>query len=1250
MHKASAAVTPQSGQTEIFDQSFNIGGTRNWGGYKAASGAIETLQISATWGAHGAIVLQAKHKTSISYSIDPGSTFSEGITPVTFTATDLGGNSASCSFNVTVHPSAGPTVTCPDDIVVSTETDGCAGYVDYALTTTDICGSATLTRTAGLPSGYFPPGETITAYTITGPTGLSDNCSFKVTVNDDVAPVAICEDQTIEMEDTDEVSVAPEDIDNHSVDNCGTVIPTLDKTTFDCSNLGPNTVTLTVTDLDNNTATCTATVTIVDDTDPEAYCQNHTAYLDGNGEANVSASDIDNNSSDHCGIASLSLSKTLFDCDDVGDHTVTLTVTDESGNTSACQATVTVAADNIAPEVYCKDHTAQLDADGNATISTSNIDDGSFDACGTVGLSLSQYTFDCDDVGDHTITLTVTDGSSNSNSCQATLTVEDNIAPIASCQNFTIDLENTGDVDIVPGDIDNGSSDNCAGSIISLDKTTFDCDNVGTNTVVLTITDASGNASSCTATVTINDVTAPQANCQNHTVQLDANGEAVISTADIDDASFDHCGITSMSLDNTTYDCGDIGAHTVNMTVTDNNSNSSTCTATVTVTDDTAPSISCTNTTVYLDEDGQYTFTGSDLATSNDNCGTVNYSMSPATVDCWDLFSDKTVTVTANDGNGNSSTCQAIVAVVDDIDPVLICETNATVALGNLGTVSVSGSIFTIDYTDNCSQGFNVTMAPHLFSCEDIGDNTVTVTVSPTTQIYGNPVSCTATLTIIDDIAPTAYCHDITVELDNNGMASITADDIDGAFTPTSAQYSEDNCDLTLALNQSSFDCSDIGTSTVTLTATDGSGNSSSCQATVTVEDNTAPTALCNDVTVYLDGDGNGTLSAAEVNNNSYDNCGVATTAINQIQFSCNDLGTKNVILTVTDVNANSSSCTSNITVEVSGALENGWSSTDIGQVTVGNDYWYDPCDYPPTYYVTGSGNNAVNMLSDNVAFTSYALCGDASITAKIESIDPNGYGGLMIRETTDAGSKQVSVFSNMTNTLRHETRYLANANKVVQSFFKPSPIWLKLQRQGDWIFSYYSFDGSNFQYIHGVYVPMQSCVEIGMASFTYLPNAQTESVFSNVSISDSNGSFGEEDSTIETKPSKLSSTTLNLPSEAAKDEVDLNTLPNKADKRSWDNTARTWPIEGIPLNHYTPTPINLYPNPNQGQFTLQLDKPLKETRLLNIYNSFGQLATSRILPAEQHNVLLDIQGFPQGTYWLEIEGEHQKHKIIVAR
>ncbi|MBK9329263.1 MAG: hypothetical protein IPM95_08100 [Sphingobacteriales bacterium] len=150
------------------------------------------------------------------------------------------------------------------------------------------------------------------------------------------------------------------------------------------------------------------------------------------------------------------------------------------------------------------------------------------------------------------------------------------MAPIALCQNVTVQLDNTGNGSTTAAAVDNGSSDAC-GISLSLSKTAFNCGNVGANAVVLTVTDVNGNTSTCGATVTVEDNVAPIALCQNVTVQLDNTGNGSTTAAAVDNGSSDACGI-SLSLSKTAFNCGNVGANAVVLTVTDVNGNSSTCT------------------------------------------------------------------------------------------------------------------------------------------------------------------------------------------------------------------------------------------------------------------------------------------------------------------------------------------------------------------------------------------------------------------------------------------------------------------------------------------------------------------------------------------------------------------------------------------------------------------------------------------------------------------------------------------------
>lgn len=176
---------------------------------------------------------------------------------------------------------------------------------------------------------------------------------------------------------------------------------------------------------------CSFNVTVVDAEAPQVRCRNITVALNGIGNANITAAQVDNGSTDNCGIQSRTLSKTSFTCKDIGTNTVTLTVTDVNGNTASCSATVTIR-DNTPPVAMCKNATVYLDGVGSASITTTDIDNGSSDACGAVTLSLSKTSFTCADKGANTVVLTVTDPYNNTATCSATVTVVDDLPPIIS--------------------------------------------------------------------------------------------------------------------------------------------------------------------------------------------------------------------------------------------------------------------------------------------------------------------------------------------------------------------------------------------------------------------------------------------------------------------------------------------------------------------------------------------------------------------------------------------------------------------------------------------------------------------------------------------------------------------------------------------------------------------------------------------------------------------------------------------------
>ncbi len=173
--------------------------------------------------------------------------------------------------------------------------------------------------------------------------------------------------------------------------------------------------------------------------------------------------------------------------------------------TSTDNPITVTTADLTGPTVVTQNISVSLDATGNASVTAASIDNGSSDnitIAANLILALDITDFDCTDLGDNTVTLTVTDEAGNSNDATATVTVIDDIDPVAVAQDIMVTLDATDQATITPADVDNGSSDNCTFTL-SLDVTTFGVSEIGDNTVTLTATDGSGNAVNTTATVTV---------------------------------------------------------------------------------------------------------------------------------------------------------------------------------------------------------------------------------------------------------------------------------------------------------------------------------------------------------------------------------------------------------------------------------------------------------------------------------------------------------------------------------------------------------------------------------------------------------------------------------------------------------------------------------------------------------------------------------------------------------------------------
>ncbi|HLO92001.1 MAG TPA: HYR domain-containing protein, partial [Lentimicrobium sp.] len=282
-----------------------------------------------------------------------------GVTTITWTVTDMSGNTATCTMTVTVNDNEAPTIICPQDIEVNNDPGVCGANIEIPQPEiADNCEVNSLSNdfnNTPNASGFYPVGTTTVVWTVTDIHGNTATCTMTVMVNDTEAPQIICpEDITIgtnaENCSANVTVPAPE-----ASDNCGIESLTNDfNGTANASGnypIGTTVVTWTVTDLQGNMATCTMSVTVTDDQAPEIICPQDvtvTAGIDCQATVEIPEPVV----SDNCGIASVVNSYTntgnASGVYPAGLTTITWTVTDNSGNSSTCQMTVRVSAPPVA--------------------------------------------------------------------------------------------------------------------------------------------------------------------------------------------------------------------------------------------------------------------------------------------------------------------------------------------------------------------------------------------------------------------------------------------------------------------------------------------------------------------------------------------------------------------------------------------------------------------------------------------------------------------------------------------------------------------------------------------------------------------------------------------------------------------------------------------------------------------------------------------------------------------------------------
>lgn len=346
--------------------------------------------------------------------------------------------------------------------------------------------------------------------------------------------------------------------------------------------------------------------------------------------------------------------------------------------------TISPILPNTAPTVVCPaDVAAQCvgpqtllfqvaDADGD-NLSYQATVNGNAVSVVDAGGGVVSVTHNFASSGSHAVSLTVSDGQASA-TCTMNVVIADTIAPVLAGMSDIVVSNDAGQCSASVTFAAN-ASDNCGAVTLSYSAQPGSSFALGTTTVNVTATDAAGNQSSTSFTVTVNDTEAPALSVPSNMVVSNDPGQCAAILGYTATAA-DNCGSVGISYSIAPGSSFALGTTTVNVTATDAAGNQSSGSFTVTVNDTEAPAINCPANMVVGNDAGLCSAVVNYAATASDNCGAVvlSYSIASGTV-----FQKGTtaVTVTATDAAGNQSTCTFTVTVNDTEAPVASCvETN----------------------------------------------------------------------------------------------------------------------------------------------------------------------------------------------------------------------------------------------------------------------------------------------------------------------------------------------------------------------------------------------------------------------------------------------------------------------------------------------------------------------------------------------------------------------------------------------
>ncbi|MFN0034244.1 MAG: HYR domain-containing protein [Saprospiraceae bacterium] len=306
-----------------------------------------------------------------------GGTYNQGAN--TFTATNLPGIGThtlyfsvnddvndclrTVSIKVTIADNQAPNITCPANIIRSTDPNLCSAVVNYTtpIVSDNCSGASAALVPPSLASGSaFPKGIRFVTWEATDGVGNTKRCTFTVTVNDTQKPTIACPPNKTQGTDLDLCSAVVHYNDPVPADNCpnATAMHLSGGISGAQFPKGQTTVIWKASDEAGNTKTCTFKITVNDTQAPSISCPGNQSKNTDPGLCSAVVVYNTPTATDNCTPPLPTVAKVSGPASgspfSIGTTNVVWKATDASGNTKTCSFKVTVT-DNELPKIVCPD-------------------------------------------------------------------------------------------------------------------------------------------------------------------------------------------------------------------------------------------------------------------------------------------------------------------------------------------------------------------------------------------------------------------------------------------------------------------------------------------------------------------------------------------------------------------------------------------------------------------------------------------------------------------------------------------------------------------------------------------------------------------------------------------------------------------------------------------------------------------------------------------------------------------------------